>query len=287
MSSKKPQNVLGKSAKTTDQRTIAGRRRRQAQQKMNLVSLQLVKQALANGVLADYVLFDSWYSSPKMFYELTKLGLNGVGMLKRSSKIYYQYRGRQYSVKALYKRLQASKYQPKQAYQYSCFVEAHVGNKKFKLRLVFVANRARQDDYLVLATTQLGLQPQAIIQLYARRWQIENYFKVAKQYLRLDKSQVQNYDGLCGHLAIVMMTYDLLAWQERQNQDDRTIGDLFFIMNEAMPDIELSQALVWLLNSLKTIINHEVYARRAQIIQMMNQFFTFLPKRLVSLLTAS
>ncbi|KAF0361909.1 transposase [Pediococcus acidilactici] len=45
MSSKKPQNVLGKSAKTTDQRTIAGRRRRQAQQKMNLVSLQLVKQA--------------------------------------------------------------------------------------------------------------------------------------------------------------------------------------------------------------------------------------------------
>lgn len=71
------------------------------------------------------------------------------------------------------------------------------------------------------------------------------------------------------------------------NQDDRTIGDLFFIMNEAMPDIELSQALVWLLNSLKTIINHEVYARRAQIIQMMNQFFTFLPKRLVSLLTAS
>ena len=45
---------------------------------MNLVSLQLVKQALANGVLADYVLFDSWYSSPKMFYELTKLGLNGV-----------------------------------------------------------------------------------------------------------------------------------------------------------------------------------------------------------------
>nr|WP_259686952.1 transposase [Lactobacillus helveticus] len=72
----------------------------------------------------------------------------------------------------------------------------HVGNQKFKLRLVFVANRARQDDYLVLATTQLGLQPQEIIQLYARRWQIENYFKVAKQYLRLDKSQVQNYDGL-------------------------------------------------------------------------------------------
>ncbi|MPW04002.1 IS4 family transposase, partial [Lactobacillus fermentum] len=49
----------------------------------------------------------------------------------------------------------------------------------------------------------------------------------------------------------------------------------------------LSQALVWLLNSLKAIINHELYARRTQIIQMMNRFFAFLPKRLVSLLTAS
>ncbi|CDI62632.1 transposase [Lactobacillus helveticus] len=68
---------------------------------------------------------------------------------------------------------------------------AHVGNRTFKLRLVFVSDRARQDDYLVLATTQLSLQPQEIIQLYARRWQIENYFKVAKQYLRLDKSQIQ------------------------------------------------------------------------------------------------
>ena len=36
------------------------------------------------------------------------------------------------------------------------------------------------------------------------------------------------------------------------------LGDLFFIMNEAMPDIELSQALVWLLNSLKAIINRRL-----------------------------
>ena len=81
MSSKKPQNVLGKTAQITDQRIIADHRRSQAQQRMNLVSLQLVKQALANGVPTDYVLFDSWYSAPKMFYELTKLGLNGVACL--------------------------------------------------------------------------------------------------------------------------------------------------------------------------------------------------------------
>ncbi|WP_427859964.1 transposase [Liquorilactobacillus sicerae] len=41
----------------------------------------------------------------------------------------------------------------------------------------------------------------------ARRWQIENYFKVAKQYLQFNQTQIQNYDSLCGRMAMVMMSY--------------------------------------------------------------------------------
>lgn len=44
--------------------------------------------------------------------------------------------------------------------------------------------------------------------------------------------------------------YDLLAWQERLNTDDRTIGGLFYIMNEALPDIRFMDALVYLLQEL-------------------------------------
>lgn len=170
MSSKKTKNVLGRPAQVTDQRSLAGCRRSQAQRKMNSVALELIRQALRNGVLAHYVLFDSWYSSPNMFYQLKQLGLAGIGMLKRSCKVYYKYRGRQYSVKALYQRLKASKYHPKAAYQYNCVVEAHVGQATFPMRLVFVTNRGRHDSYLVLATTQIQLQPAKIIQLYGRRW---------------------------------------------------------------------------------------------------------------------
>ncbi|WP_436645349.1 transposase [Lactiplantibacillus plantarum] len=79
MSSKKQQNVLGKSAKTTDNEPLLAGDGAKHSKKMNLVSLQLVKQALINGVPADYVLFDSWYSSPKMFYELTKVGTKRRG----------------------------------------------------------------------------------------------------------------------------------------------------------------------------------------------------------------
>ena len=44
-----------------------------------------------------------------------------------------------------------------------------------------------------------------------------------------------------------------MAWQERQNTDDRTIGDLFYLMNESLPDIRFVDALVYLISELKEL----------------------------------
>ncbi|WP_267202689.1 transposase, partial [Limosilactobacillus kribbianus] len=147
-----------------------------------------------------------------------------------------------------------------------------------ELRLVFVTNRRKSDNYLVLATTKTGLRPTEIIQLYARRWQIETYFKTAKQYLRFDQTQVQNYDGLCGHLAIVMMTYDLLAWEERQEQDERTIGDLFYIMSAAMPDLNLTDILVWFVKILNELIETEPIIPTQLLKETVDRFIKHLPQ---------
>ena len=84
MSSKDPKNVLG-SCHNFDRRTLAGRRRYQAQSKMNQVAVEFVSQALKHNIPAQYVLFDSWYSSPKMFDQIKQLVLDGIGMLKRSA----------------------------------------------------------------------------------------------------------------------------------------------------------------------------------------------------------
>ena len=93
--------MIGKGPTIQDQRSIAGRRRAQAQRQMNDVTVELIKQAVEEGIPADYVLFDSWFSSPKMFWQLKELGLDSVGMIKQSKKIYYRYRGRLYDVKGL------------------------------------------------------------------------------------------------------------------------------------------------------------------------------------------
>lgn len=273
MSTGKPHNLVGHPAVSNDQRSVAGKRRCQAQRPMNIITLELIDQALANGVPAQYVLFDSWFSSPKMFWQLKQRKPDGVGMLKQSIKIYYRYRGRAYGVKDLYQRLAASNRKRKEHYLYSCVVEAHYQDHRFPLKLVFVTKRGNKSRYLVLATTQIQLQPAEIIQLYGRRWQIETYFKAAKQYLALNKSQIQDYDGLCGYIAVTGLTYDLLAWLERQNKDDRTIGDLFYLMNTALPDIKFLDALVYLiavLQKVKKDINK-------QVAQTLANFLSYLP----------
>lgn len=280
MSTQKTRNLLGRPAQITDQRKIAGQRRCQAQKPMNQVALELINQAIRLGVKASYVLFDSWYSSPKMFWQLQAMKLHGIGMIKKSSKIYYRYRGRHLSIKGLYQRLAASKMKRRNHYLYSSVVIAHFNGHDFPLKVVFVSKRGSKGNYLVLATTQLGLRPEEIIQLYGRRWQIETYFKAAKQYLMLNRSQIQNYDGQCGYVAVTAITYDLLSWQERLTKDDRTIGGLFYIMNEALPDIKFMDALVYLISTL-SCLRMEI---SDQINQLLKHFMAQLPVNIQNVL---
>lgn len=285
MSSKNPKNRLGQVARTLDKRTLAGQRRLQAQRPMSDVALELLKQALTNGIKGRYVLFDSWFASPKTFAAIKALGCDGIGMLKRTSKVAFRYRNRETNVKLLFTRLKHEKWsQHPKNYLYSPVVTVQLKDgTTMKLKLVYVVNRHKNNQYLVLATSRINLKPAQIIQLYARRWQIEGYFKVAKQYLQFDRTQIQNYDGLCGHLAITAVAYDLLALQQRENQDDRTIGDLFFIMGEPLPDIRIAQALDWLMTTL-TVVGQRMALCETVLTSIFDHFMQTLPINLIQLL---
>lgn len=85
MSSSKKKNQLGPS-KQFDKRSLAYKRRSQARRKMNDVALELVDSAVKSGIKAKYVPFDNWYNSPRLYSELLKRGLFGIGMFKKVKK---------------------------------------------------------------------------------------------------------------------------------------------------------------------------------------------------------
>lgn len=152
--------------------------------KMNLVALELVDQAIKAGVKTQYTLSDSWFAYRKMFHELLKCGINDIGMIKQTEKVYFRYRGREMDVKHLLATLKQSKWPKHEHYLYSPIVQYDMDGTKMAMKLVFVTKKGAKNRFLVLVTTKNDLRPERIIQMYGRRWQIVGYFKVAKQYLR-------------------------------------------------------------------------------------------------------
>lgn len=87
-----------------DGRSFAGRRRRQSRRKATQVMLELIKTTQYAGLSAKYVLFDSWFSSPKTVLALKRdCRLDTIAMVKKSSKIKYGYEEGRFSLKEIYK----------------------------------------------------------------------------------------------------------------------------------------------------------------------------------------
>uniref|UniRef100_UPI002FBE8D2A IS4 family transposase n=1 Tax=Sporolactobacillus sp. KGMB 08714 TaxID=3064704 RepID=UPI002FBE8D2A len=259
-----------------DARTNSGRRKLQAQRKATDVVRELISSALSQGVHASYVLFDSWFSSPKMFYQLHQLGLHAVAMVKRSKKVYYRFNGQMMDVKAIFKA--QKKRRGRSRYLLSVLVEAVVeGEKNIPLKLVYVRNRRKRKDYLVLASTDTQLSEDELIRLYGKRWSIEMYFKMCKQYLRLAKYQGLSYDGIFAHTACVAIGYSLLAVQHREQEDDRTLGELFYLMVDELADVTYIEAIQQLITLFQEAFEDEPALSEGAIDTIVESFLEKLP----------
>ena len=110
-------------------------------------------------------------------------------------------------------------------------------------KLVFVRDR-RKKDWLALLSTDTDLADEDIVRIYGKRWDIEVFFKMAKQHLKLAKEiQCRDFDALIAHTTIVFMRYMFLAYQCRMETDHRTFGDLFYACCEEVADISFMEAL--------------------------------------------
>ena len=260
----------------TDRRSLASKRKEQAQGKGTEVMLELLNLGLKRGLKASYVLFDSWFSSPKMFQEIRALELHAVTLLKRSSKVHYFYQGHAVDVKSLFQQLK--KRRGRSRYLLSVEVEAHVDDAIIPIKLVYVRNRNKRKEYLVLATTDITLSEDEIIQLYGKRWAIEVFFKMCKQYLQLAKYQGLSYDGIFAHTTLVCVSDTLLSVQHRQSSDDRTIGDLFYLMISELADLTFEEAIFQLLEMFQEALNEEMVLSVNILDDILEKFLAMLPK---------
>ena len=275
-------NTLGV-CNSFDKRSIAGKRRIMARKKGTTVMVQLLKAALNAGHRAKYVLFDSWFSNPKQIVDIHNLGLDVIAMVKRSSKIRYLFNGESRNIKQIY--AASKKRRGRSRYLLSVKVKVVRENTTVDARIVCVRNRSKAKDWLALICTDMSLSEQEIIRIYGKRWDIEVFFKTCKDSLQLSKEyHGLSYDGMTAHVAMVFARYMLLAVAKRDSEDDRTLGELFYIAVAELEDITYSYSMNLLAEAMLAAIQEYLQLSDDKIEDLYKAALQKLPESMQNLL---
>ena len=275
LSSSKESNLTGPVG-IPDGRSLAAKRREMAQRKGTDVMIDLIKTALLGGHRADYVLFDTWFSNPAQLIAVKNVGLDSIAMIKKSSRIYYEFEGEQLSINKIFgickKRRGRSKY--------LLSVNVTIGKEdRIPARIVCVRNKKNKKDWIAFICTNPELSEDEIIRVYGKKWQIEVFFKTCKSFLNLvTECHSLSYDALTAHVAIVFTRYLMIAMEQRRNEDDRTLGEIFFFLTDELADITFGESFQIIINAMLDTIRAIFRPTEEQLQLFMDMFVDRLPE---------
>ncbi len=237
--------------------------------------LELIAMARKAGLSARYILFDSWFASPKTITALKKdHSLDTIAMVKKSKTRYTYGDNDHLTIQQIYSR--NKKRRGRSRYLLSVMVTLN-GPEAIPAKIVYVRNKSNRKDWLALISTDTELSEEEIIRIYGKRWDIEVFFKSCKSYLRLVKeSRSTSYDALNAHTAIVFTRYMILSVAQRRNEDDKTICELFFVLADEMEDISFSQSMQIILDALMEATMEYFHITEAQLEEFTAVFISHL-----------
>ena len=284
LASSQEKNLIGPK-EHFDRRSLAAKRRSLAQKKGTHVMIELIRSALCAGHKADYVLFDTWFSNPAQLLAIKSLGLNAIAMIRKSSRIYYEFDGKQLSIQKIFGACKKRRGRSK----YLLSVNVMVGKEeKIPAKIVCVRNRNNKKDWIPFICTDPDLSEEEIIRIYGKRWQIEVFFKTWKSYLNLiSECHSLSYDALTAHVAIVFARYLMIAVEQRRNQDQRTLGEIFYYFTDELADITFGESFQILVNAMLESICAVFHPTEEQMQMLIELFVGRLPEYIqVSLVKA-
>lgn len=197
----------------------------------------LVKRALDTGIIADYVLMDTWFTTEPMLAKLLGLGIDAIGMVKLL-KQRYTYKGKAYTLPQLRKFIS---FEGNRNIFGSVLVTTKAG---IPVKIVIIRNRNKKSECLYLLSTDCSLSDTEIVRIYGNRWSTECFYKAAKSFLKLGTEfQSRTYDAMVSHTAIIFTRYTILEWIRRKENDEKTCGELFFMYCDDIQDMDMENAL--------------------------------------------
>ncbi|ACZ11719.1 IS4 family transposase [Sulfurospirillum deleyianum] len=210
-----------------DIRCNAYKRRMEIMEGKSKIALAMVKRAVHSGIYADYLLVDSWYSKPAFIQEMNDLGLKVISRIANNTKI-WNFNDKEKTLNAMYekhKKLKNAKvgtYGKKIRFSYFSTVVEH--KNAGKLKIVFIKTT---DNLIPIVSTDLELNDEEIIEIYKRRWDIEQGYKELREYFGFGQEENRIYEALIARMTLSFFAYNIVSYINRISHEPKTIGGLF------------------------------------------------------------
>lgn len=244
-------------SKNRNSASHGAKRKKELRTEKGVNLIKMVRRAVRHGIIADYLLTDSWFMCENMMNEIRKIKKGAIHILSmcKMDKRKYMTGNGEFNAATLRKK---SKHLIKRSKKYrAAYIEMVVEYKGVKVKLFFI-RLSKRSKWRLLVTTNTSLNFTEVYELYANRWAIEVFFKECKQLLGLGKNQSRDFDSQIASTTISFIQYTILALYKRYDAYE-TIGGLFdssktAITQQVFSDrikilfIELIETLVELLN---------------------------------------
>jgi hypothetical protein len=115
----------------------------------------------------------------------------------------------------------------------SKYIKVPVTYGGIRINLFFV-KMGKSTKWKLLATTDLTINFQKIMNVYQIRWSIEIFFRESKQYLNLGKCKSTSFDAQIADATINLTQYTLLAFHQRICEYSSFYGIFSAALEDAM-----------------------------------------------------
>ena len=210
-----------------DHRTNVHKRRLETMKGKSQIAIDMVKRAVNSGIYADYLLVDSWYSKPVFIKEMNELGLRVISRMANNNKI-WNFVGKEKTIESIYnkfkelKSAKPGKYGKKIKFTYFSAVVEH--KTAGKLKIVFIKTK---EKLIPIVSTDLHISDEEIIEIYKRRWDIEQGYKELREHFGFGKEENRIYEALIARITLSFFTYNIVSYINRVSNEPKTIGGLF------------------------------------------------------------
>ena len=249
--------VVSTYQKPVDKRTSGYKRRLESRQTKLDQAISMLKRAEQEGIAAGYVVYDTWFAKPCFVWDVYETGYHSVAQISRGDRIWQvNYQGHVVTLKQLYRQLQATKQFNKIKVNNETFLAATVNvthHNGLDMRLVF-CRKPHQKEWHVFLSTDVEMDVYQILRTYSKRWSIESFFKNCKQLIQFGREQSIDFDVQIAMTTIRLMVYSMASMILREQEDERTFGELFAIIQNQFSHLNLDREILEMIFSL--ILEH-------------------------------